>query len=55
MLHNGLLTWEGNCYHSFTDVFVAVVINIDDKVSFNIECFKTFVPFSPISFTISGP
>ena len=39
---------------SFTDVFVAVTINIHNKVSFNIECFKNSVPFSSIPFTIPG-
>ena len=39
---------------SFTDVFVAITINIHNKVSFNIECFKNFLLFSSIPFTISG-
>ena len=39
---------------SFTDVFVAITINIHNKVSFNIECFKNSVPFSSIPFTIPG-
>ena len=34
------------CYYSFTDVFFAVVINIHDKVLFNIECIKNSLPFS---------
>ena len=46
MLHSSLMTWKGNCYYSLTDVFVAVVIKIHNKVSFNIECFKNFLPFS---------
>ena len=37
-----------------SDVFVAITINIHNKVSFNIECFKNFVPFSSIPFTIPG-
>ena len=50
ILHYGLFSWKGYCYYySFTDVFVAVVINILGKVSVNIECFKNFLPF-----TISG-
>ena len=53
MLHYGLFTWKGNCCYSFTDVLVAVAINIQNKVSFNIECFKIFLPFSPIPFIIS--
>ena len=39
---------------SFTDVFVAITINIHNKVSFNIECFKNFLPFSSISLTVPG-
>ena len=39
---------------SFTDVFVAITINIHNKVSFNIECFKNSLPFSSIPFTIPG-
>ena len=39
---------------SFTDVFVAITINIHNKVSFNIECFKNFLPFSSKSLTIPG-
>ena len=39
---------------SFTDVFVAITINIHNKFSFNIECFKNSVPFSSIPFTIPG-
>ena len=39
---------------SFTDVFVAITINIHNKVSFNIECFKNFLLFSSIPFTIPG-
>ena len=54
MLHYGLFTWKGNCYCSFTDVFIAVASNIHNKVSFNIECFKNFLSFSPILFTIFG-
>ena len=54
MLLYGLFTWKGNYYYSLTDVFVAVAINIHNKVSFNIECFKNFLPFSSTSFTISG-
>ena len=52
MLHSGLFTWKGNCYYSFRDVFVAVIINIHNKVSFNIECFMDFFPLS-IPFIIS--
>ena len=52
MLHHGLFTWKGNCYCSFTDVFIAVATNIHNKVSFNIECFKNFLSFSPTLFTI---
>ena len=37
-----------------SDVFVAITINIHNKVSFNIECFKNSVPFSSIPFTIPG-
>ena len=37
-----------------SDVFVAITINIHNKVSFNIECFKNFLLFSSIPFTISG-
>ena len=51
MLHYGLFTWKGNCY-SFTDVFVAITININDKVSFNMECFKNSFPFPSIPSTI---
>ena len=47
MLHYGLFTWKGNCYCSFTDVFIAVATNIHNKVSFKIECFKNFLSFSP--------
>ena len=44
-----------NCYnYSFTDVFVAVATDIHIKVSFNIECFKNFLTFSSMPFTISG-
>ena len=39
----GLFTWKSNCYYIFTDVFVAVAINIHDTVSFNIECFKNLL------------
>ena len=53
MLHYGLFSWKGNCYCSFTDVFIAVATNIHNKVSFNIECFKNFLSFSPILLTIS--
>ena len=53
MLHYGLFTWKGNCYCSFTDVFIAVAMNIYNKVSFNMEWFKNFPSFSPILFTIS--
>ena len=48
MLYYGLFTGKGNCYCSFRDVFVAVAINIHNKVLFNIECFKNFLSFSPI-------
>ena len=48
MLHYGLFTQKAYCYCSFTDVFVAVTINIHNKVSFNIECFKNFLSFSPL-------
>ena len=54
MLHYGLFTWKGICQYSFTDVFVAITINIHNKVSFNIECFKNFLPFSSISLTVPG-
>ena len=54
MLHCGLLTWKGNFYNSFTDFFVAITINIHNKVSFNIECIKNSLPFSSIPFTIPG-
>ena len=54
MLHYGLFTWKGNCYYGFTDVLIAVAINIRNKVLFNIEYFKNFLPFSSIPFTISG-
>ena len=37
-----------------SDVFVAITINIHNKVSFNIECFKNSLPFSSIPFTIPG-
>ena len=37
-----------------SDVFVAITINIHNKVSFNIECFKNFLLFSSIPFTNSG-
>ena len=39
MLDYGLFTWKGNCYCSFTDVFIAVATNIH-KVSFNIKMFQ---------------
>ena len=44
MHHYGLFRWKGNCYYSFTDVFVAVTIYIYNKVSFDIhvEHFKNF-------------
>ena len=45
---------EINCYNSFTDVFIAIAINIHDKVSFDIQCLKNFLPFSSKPFTISG-
>ena len=48
VLHYGLFTWKVNCYCSFTDGFIAVAINIHNKVSFNIECFKNFLSFSPL-------
>ena len=54
MLHYGLFTWKGYCYYSFTDFFVAITINIHNKVSFNIECFKNYLPFSSIPVTIPG-
>ena len=54
MLHYGLFTWKGNCYYGFTDVLIAVAINIRNKVLFNIECCKNFLPISSIPFTISG-
>ena len=54
MLHYGLFTWKGKCYYGFTDVLIAVAINIRNKVLFNIECFKNFLPISSISLTISG-
>ena len=54
MLHYGLFTWKGNCYYGFTDVLIAVAINIRNKVLFNIECFKNFLPICSIPFTISG-
>ena len=41
-------------HYCFTDVLVAVTMNIHDKVSFNKECFKNFLPSSSIQFTISG-
>ena len=34
--------------------FVAITINIFNKVSFNIGCFKNFLPSSSIPFTIPG-
>ena len=37
-----------------SDVFVAITINIHNKVSFNIECFKNYLPFSSIPVTIPG-
>ena len=43
-----LFTWKGNCYYSFTDVFVALTINIHNEVSYNIEHFKNFLPFCSI-------
>ena len=54
MLHYDFFAWKGNCHCSFSDVFVTVAINIHDKVSFNIECFKNFLPSSSIPFTTSG-
>ena len=54
MLHYGLFTWKGNCYDSFTDTLVAIAMNIRNKVSCNIECFKNFLLLSSIPFTISG-
>ena len=54
MLHYDLFTWKGNCCYSFTDVCVAITMNIHNVVSFNKECFKNFLPFSSIPFTISG-
>ena len=54
MLHYGLFTWKGNCYYSFTDVFVAITIKIHNKVSFNIERSKNSLPFSSIPFIIPG-
>ena len=54
MLRYGLFTWKVNCYYSFRNVFIAVAINIHNKVSFNIEGFKNFLPFSSIFLTISG-
>ena len=39
-----------------SDVFVAITINIHNKISFtcNLECFKNTFPFSSIPFTIPG-
>ena len=54
MPHYGWFTWKGNCYYNFTNVFVAITINIHNKVSFNIECFKNYLPFSSIPVTIPG-
>ena len=54
MLHYSLFKWKGNCCYSFTDVLVAVTMKIHEKVSFNTECFKNFLPFSSIPFAISG-
>ena len=34
--------------------FVAITINIHNKVSFNVECFKNSFPFPSIPFTIPG-
>ena len=53
MPHYGLFTWKGNCCYSFTDALVAVAINIQNRVSFNIECFKISLLFSSIPFIIS--
>ena len=53
MPHYGLFTWKGKCLKSFTDVFVAIAINIHNKILFNIECFKKFLRFSSIPFIIS--
>ena len=36
------------------DVFVAVTTNIHNKVSFNVERFKNFSPFSSLPFATSG-
>ena len=54
MLYYGLFTQKGDCFCSFTDVFIAIATNIYNKVSFNIEWFKNFLSFSPILFTILG-
>ena len=48
MLHYGVFIWKDNYYYSFTDVFVAITIDIHNKVSFNIEYFKNFLSFSSI-------
>ena len=45
-LYYGLFTWKGNCYCSLRDVFIAVAINIHNKVLFNIECFKNSLSLS---------
>ena len=37
-----------------TDTLVAIAMNIRNKVSCNIECFKNFLLLSSIPFTISG-
>ena len=37
-----------------SDVFVAITINIHNKISFNLECFKNTFPFFSIPFTIPG-
>ena len=37
-----------------SDVFVAITINIHNKISFNLECFKNTFPFFSIPFTIRG-
>ena len=53
MHHYGLFTWKSKSYCSFTDVFIAYAINMHNKFSFNIECFKNFLHFSTFS-TVSG-
>ena len=39
---------------SFKDALVAITMNIRNKVSCNIECFKNFLLLSSIPLTISG-